>query len=203
QRAVRPIQVPVAAAEVPALEAGITPPFLRAPHGESLCLEQRALRRPAGRVGGKLGEHLEQRPPRQRGTGNGKREAVHRCGVQIGLERLRFRRRRPVQGGEPAFDLPFPVSRFPFPEISQRSEERRVGKECRSRWTPYQRKKNGPERCRGGRTLTRTPGRPRPRSRARSLRRRPPCASGSRASCTRRWPCPLLAGWLCALPPGR
>src|SRR2546422_8244512 len=27
--------------------------------------------------------------------------------------------RSPVQGGEPAFDLPFPVSRFPFPDISE------------------------------------------------------------------------------------
>ena len=28
-------------------------------------------------------------------------------------------------------------SRFEIPKIEGRSEERRVGKECRSRWSPY------------------------------------------------------------------
>src|SRR2546430_11217827 len=31
---------------------------------------------------------------------------------------------------------------FVFPRVAQRSEERRVGKECRSRWSPYHLKKN-------------------------------------------------------------
>src|SRR5258708_39094090 len=30
-----------------------------------------------------------------------------------------------------------PVDNMSFPEIEPRSEERRVGKECRSRWSPY------------------------------------------------------------------
>src|SRR5438034_4165319 len=34
------------------------------------------------------------------------------------------------------------------PIRSARSEERRVGKECRSRWSPYHEKKNGKERRR-------------------------------------------------------
>src|SRR3712207_9457477 len=29
------------------------------------------------------------------------------------------------------------ASGIPFPELCDRSEERRVGKECRSRWSPY------------------------------------------------------------------
>ena len=37
-----------------------------------------------------------------------------------------------VHLGQPG-DLPFIV----FPVIHRRSEERRVGKECRSRWSPY------------------------------------------------------------------
>ena len=35
------------------------------------------------------------------------------------------------------FALAAPGSRFFFPLVSLRSEERRVGKECRSRWSPY------------------------------------------------------------------
>ena len=35
------------------------------------------------------------------------------------------------QGEEPMNDI------FEKPETMQRSEERRVGKECRSRWSPY------------------------------------------------------------------
>ena len=35
-------------------------------------------------------------------------------------------------------DIRRPDLRWPFPEnMSKRSEERRVGKECRSRWSPY------------------------------------------------------------------
>src|SRR5688572_30007431 len=32
-------------------------------------------------------------------------------------------------------------------ELAQRSEERRVGKECRSRWSTHQYKKTSPGRC--------------------------------------------------------
>src|SRR2546430_13626372 len=44
--------------------------------------------------------------------------------------------------GGPSFDLPWPPARNPwdttrFTGGSSRSEERRVGKECRSRWSPY------------------------------------------------------------------
>ena len=35
----------------------------------------------------------------------------------------------------PAFDLP--LLHQPDQRVSHRSEERRVGKECRSRWSPY------------------------------------------------------------------
>ena len=31
----------------------------------------------------------------------------------------------------------FNLEQIYFPEIQNRSEERRVGKECRSRWSPY------------------------------------------------------------------
>ena len=45
----------------------------------------------------------------------------------------------PMPGGALAFVLHFmyylkPISRIKF---ASRSEERRVGKECRSRWSPY------------------------------------------------------------------
>src|SRR3989441_11976369 len=33
--------------------------------------------------------------------------------------------------------LPYAYSDFIFSTIGERSEERRVGKECRSRWSPY------------------------------------------------------------------
>src|SRR5256886_4806942 len=41
--------------------------------------------------------------------------------------------------GQVAHDHTFHVARFPFPaeHAPHRSEERRVGKECRSRWSPY------------------------------------------------------------------
>src|SRR2546425_11884117 len=29
------------------------------------------------------------------------------------------------------------IHSFDYPELAERSEERRVGKECRSRWSPY------------------------------------------------------------------
>src|SRR6266702_5332273 len=35
------------------------------------------------------------------------------------------------------------------PAVSLRSEERRVGKECRSRWSPYHEKKKNSQRLRG------------------------------------------------------
>ena len=34
-------------------------------------------------------------------------------------------------------DIRFPDVKYGLPENIQRSEERRVGKECRSRWSPY------------------------------------------------------------------
>src|SRR5262245_66513600 len=39
--------------------------------------------------------------------------------------------------------------RVPGAKIIMRSEERRVGKECRSRWSPYDEKKEGKEREQG------------------------------------------------------
>ena len=39
---------------------------------------------------------------------------------------------------DPGFDLTLRPMRYPvFYEMYRRSEERRVGKECRSRWSPY------------------------------------------------------------------
>ena len=36
-----------------------------------------------------------------------------------------------------AVTVPVTLTQSKFPEPSVRSEERRVGKECRSRWSPY------------------------------------------------------------------
>src|SRR2546430_16682886 len=40
-----------------------------------------------------------------------------------------------VEGGDPA--TLYDIARYQIKPIVSRSEERRVGKECRSRWSPY------------------------------------------------------------------
>ena len=40
-------------------------------------------------------------------------------------------------GGEGTLDATVPRTRSPTASLGRRSEERRVGKECRSRWSPY------------------------------------------------------------------
>ena len=50
---------------------------------------------------------------------------------------------RPTNILDPGFDLTLRPMRYPYfyemyqDAIKNRSEERRVGKECRSRWSPY------------------------------------------------------------------
>src|SRR5437867_12993558 len=56
------------------------------------------------------------------------------------------------RGRTSPFPSPTPASRAPngAPAPRRRSEERRVGKECRSRWSPYHQKKK--KKVRGRRT---------------------------------------------------
>ena len=54
---------------------------------------------------------------------------------------LYFWGHRPTTNGTPLGKLPQPVVGLTFRDrrgaLAERSEERRVGKECRSRWSPY------------------------------------------------------------------
>src|SRR6266550_7350098 len=102
-----------------ALEARIAAPPDRAQDRETLRLEQETPGRP-GRSGGRqLTIHEQEGPPRQRATGNGKRDTWQWCVVQIRLEQFRSRCRRLVHRRKPALKLPFPVSRFPFLELRE------------------------------------------------------------------------------------
>src|SRR6266851_3044657 len=114
QGEMQPVGVPVSTPERAALEAGIT--IAGAQHRETLRLEEETPGRPGRGIGWKLGSYVIRRPPRQRVTGHGKRDTWQRCAMKVRLEQLRSRRRRLVQSGEPALELTFPVSRFPFPE---------------------------------------------------------------------------------------
>src|SRR5438552_19044839 len=61
---------------------------------------------------------------------------------------LPISQRNPAPGGS-TFRREHPKdSRFCLPQLAARSEERRVGKECRSRWAPYQQKKKGKKHVR-------------------------------------------------------
>ena len=60
-------------------------------------------------------------------SGSGKSTLAKRLGERYGL---------PVLHMDTVHFLPGWVER-PFAEEEARSEERRVGKECRSRWSPY------------------------------------------------------------------
>ena len=65
-----------------------------------------------------------------------KKVSVFDCSI---LELPRIKERcgniTPIHG---LIDLPFEIARvFYLYDIPGRSEERRVGKECRSRWSPY------------------------------------------------------------------
>src|SRR5437879_10653914 len=60
---------------------------------QALAPEQDSVRLPRGLAGGQLGEHFEQGPPRERRTGNGKRDTRNGCLVEIRLhqfDRWRF-----------------------------------------------------------------------------------------------------------------
>src|SRR5256886_9105413 len=73
------------------------------------------------------------------------------CSSDLGLEIVRRDRDRAILGADPALTqqkaghaLPLgqmlgvvPVVEFVLGGAAERSEERRVGKECRSRWSPY------------------------------------------------------------------
>src|SRR6266404_3866926 len=100
-----------------ALEAHVT--TTRAQHRETLRFEQETAGNPRWCIGRKLRQYLQQRPPRQRATGNRTRDTWQRCIMQIGLEQFRPRRRRLVHRSEPTLELTFPVSRFPFPETRE------------------------------------------------------------------------------------
>src|SRR6266581_8642626 len=90
------------------------------------------------------------------GIRDGRVTGVQTCALPISL-RLR-RGGAPLQLGEVAVELRRVRLRF------DRSEERRVGKECRSRWLPYHEKKKGSV------TVRATVSRPAPRIAAASSR---------------------------------
>src|SRR5437879_1768871 len=117
EREMQAVRVPVPAAELATLETHV--PVGGPEDREPLGLEQDAARRPGGRVTRKLRGHEEQRPPRQRATGNGKRDRWQRRVMQVGLEQLWSDGRRLVQSREPTLKFTFPVSRFPLPEVRE------------------------------------------------------------------------------------
>src|SRR5256885_13208160 len=61
---------------------------------------------------------------------------VLRPGGESPVPHLRQERLRGLQGQQLGKD-PFDRGERDVPPLPQRSEERRVGKECRSRWSPY------------------------------------------------------------------
>src|SRR3712207_9239070 len=84
-----------------------------------------------------FGRALRGSPPgRLRGFDEGRQRLQVGLGGQVQLLRLRDDRRRavPPPPGRGAYEEA-PVGAEPV--LQSRSEERRVGKECRSRWSPY------------------------------------------------------------------
>src|SRR2546430_11464841 len=68
---------------------------------------------------------------------------VKRCGDigLLGVPQRHAKKRRPILVADPvkrpACNRIQPCARFDSQSTKARSEERRVGKECRSRWSPY------------------------------------------------------------------
>src|ERR1017187_4182473 len=89
-------------------------------------------------------QQTQESPPAAGGlsfaTATGAAKSADRRGFYFGGAGVNTSRFRPGSGlglGFGAFLTSFlPLSLFPMRE-SMRSEERRVGKECRSRWSPY------------------------------------------------------------------
>src|SRR6266478_4694682 len=84
---------------------------------------------------------LEDPNPDVAGTGH-QRLRAHGIAVEVGLGAAEARRAhaghiRRVRDGRPQVILKLAVSADGKAGLSGRSEERRVGKECRSRWSPY------------------------------------------------------------------
>ena len=62
---------------------------------------------------------------------------IYHAGVNAGIDQAaKSTQIVRVVGSGPGFGF-FPFGFFLFPLFLFRSEERRVGKECRSRWSPY------------------------------------------------------------------
>ena len=115
QHQLQPVGMAVSPALRPALETYVS--AVAAQDRQALALEQYGLRLPWGLAGGKLGEHLEQRPPRQR-TASAVRRTLCAGLVQIGFLQLRRRRRNFVERLEPRADVGRPKTCEPdFPDF--------------------------------------------------------------------------------------
>ena len=104
QREVQPVGMAVAAAEAAALEAGVAVARRagwRAPAARAAPSRASTARASSGQ----RGRHLEQRPPGEIARGSAARRRGLAGLVQVGVERLRRRRRRGVQLAEPAPEI--------------------------------------------------------------------------------------------------
>src|SRR2546426_12149886 len=75
---------------------------------------------------------------REAGEDEGADAAPQQLGLQVGADECAVVSRRPWPAGIVLHADDRPAARAPrLLEPPDRSEERRVGKECRSRWSPY------------------------------------------------------------------
>src|ERR1017187_8410952 len=65
----------------------------------------------------------------------------HVAGAQVAAGRIDLAILRDSAGGDAHLGAEAETVALPAPRLDGRSEERRVGKECRSRWAPYHLKK--------------------------------------------------------------
>src|ERR1041384_6950125 len=114
---VQPVGMPVASAGTATLEAHVA--TTNAEHGQALAFDKHARGRPGLRHAGKVWRHLEQCPPRQRATGDGRRETRDGSVMEVRVELLSGDRANAVEGSQPSEEFLVPVSLPPPPRLSR------------------------------------------------------------------------------------